>query len=116
MESLGRYLLVSAIILFIFVFYKWLLKFLRRNDISGNFPYLHPFSSSPLSGREVMVFEVPAKTRVAAKILAQNGDVIAACFDEEFQSGKHQKQIDTTGVKSGSYNLQVTFSNQVTTR
>lgn len=116
MESLERFLLVSAIVLFIFVFYRWLLKFLRRKDISGNFPYLHPFSNQTLSGREVLVFELPTTTRVIARIHTHNGDVVAACFDEEFKSGKHQKQIDTTGVPSGAYELRITFSNQVTTR
>ncbi len=116
MESLERYLLVSAIVLFIFVFYRWLLKFLRRKDLTGNYPYLHPFAKSILSGREVLVFELPNSTRVSAQIRALNGDVVVACFDEEFKSGKHQKQIDTSKAKSGTYELKITFSNQVTTR
>ena len=116
METLERFLLVSAIVLFVFVFYRWLLKFLRRKEISDPYPYLFPFSGQPLSGKETLKFDMPYKALVKAEVFSEEGSFLFKSFDQEIEKGIHQMAFDVSSLPSGAYELKVTFPNQVIRR
>lgn len=116
METLERFLLVSAIVLFVFIFYRWLLRFLRRKELSDPFPYLFPFDKNALSGKEVLKFDMPYKAEVKAEVFSDEGELLFVAFDQEIAKGIHQMGFDVSSLPKGSYELKVTFPNQVIRR
>ncbi|HKK39131.1 MAG TPA: hypothetical protein VJ949_06920 [Cryomorphaceae bacterium] len=116
METFQRFLLVSAIVLFIIVFYKWLMKYLRRRDINDPFPYLFPFEKDVLSGQEVLKFDMPYKSQVRAEVYSTDEQKLFTAFDQEIEKGVHQMAFDVSSLPSGTYELKVSFPNQTLRR
>jgi len=112
METLERFLLVSAIILFVLIFYRWLLRFLRRKEISDPFPYIYPFQNQPLSGKEVLKFDMPYDAMVKAEVFSEGGEFLFVSFDQEIKRGVHQMAFDVSSLPNGKYELVITFPNQ----
>jgi hypothetical protein len=116
METLERFLLVSAIVLFAIVFYRWLLRYLRRNEINDPYPYLFPFEKQPLSGKEVLKFDMPYAARVKAEVFSDQGRMLFISFDQEISKGIHLMAFDVSSLPQGAYELKITFPNQVIRR
>jgi len=116
METLQRVLLVSAIVLFIIVFYQWLKKYLRRKDINDPFPYVFPLENEFLSQHEVLKFDMPYPSQVKAEVLSENGDRLFTAFDQKIEKGIHQMALDFSSLPSGSYELKISFPNQTIRR
>jgi hypothetical protein len=115
-ETLQRFLLISAIVLFLFVFWKWLKKFLRRKDIVEPFPYLFPFKGESLSGNEILKFDMPYGAEVKAEVFDLKGVRLFTAFDQRIERGVHQMAFDLSSLPTGQYELKVTFPNQKVTR
>jgi hypothetical protein len=116
METLERYLLVSAIVLFLFVFYRWLLKYLRRNDVQGNFSYVYPFAALEGQTPRQVKFEIPQNCEVRGVLWSIEGKEIRQIFSDTFQKGTHTREIDIRGLEAGVYLLKLYFPNQVVER
>jgi len=116
METFQRFLLVSAIVLFIIVFYKWLMKYLRRKDINDPFPYVYPLNKETLSGQEILKFDMPYDAHVKAEVLNVNDERLFMAFDQEIKKGIHQMAFDVSSLPSGTYELKVSFPNQTIRR
>lgn len=115
MEELERFLLVSAIALFIYVFYKWLLQHMRRKDIQGSFPYVFPFDL-PITDTIYLAFELPAQALVKVEIRTEGGEVAQLFFEKEFISGKSEVSLSVESLARGKYELVLVFPNQTTRR
>jgi hypothetical protein len=116
METLQRFLLVSAIVLFIIVFYKWLTKYLRRKDIVGPFPYIFPFEREVLSNEEIIKLDMPYSAVVKAEVYSKEDVKLFTAFDQKIEKGIHQMRFDTSSLPSGEYELRVEFPNQTIRR
>ena len=116
METLQRFLLVSAVILFVIVFYKWLKKYLRRKDISDPFPYVFPFEEEYLSKQETLKFDMPYESHVKAEVYSESGEWMFTAFDQQIGKGIHQKALDLSSLPKGSFELKITFPNQTIRR
>jgi hypothetical protein len=116
MSTLERFLLVSAIVLFIIVFYKWLLRHLRRNSIEQDFPYVHPFDGDTFSGTVPLKIEMPYPANVKVALIANHAEVVEVFFDRELEKGVHDNELDTTKAPNDTYELRITLANQVITR
>jgi hypothetical protein len=116
METLQRFLLVSAIVLFAFVFYKWLMKYLRRKDINDPFPYLFPFEREVLTGEETLKFDMPYPSQVKAEVYSESDERLLTAFDQEIKQGIHIMAFDISSLPSGTYELKVSFPNQTVRR
>ena len=112
MTNIERTLLITAIILFIIVFYKWLMRFLHRKEIQGTFPYVFPFESKTLSGVEVLKIDLPAHSVVAPEISNQDGEVVLKLNERELSAGIHSIDMDLSNLQKGIYELKIRFSNQ----
>lgn len=111
MSTIERFLLVSAIILFVIVFYRWLMRFLRRKDIQGSFPYVFPFEGK-LTGKSVLKVDLPNRTNVAPEILSDDGVLIEKFPENEYPMGIHSIELDVSAIETGVYELKIRFSNQ----
>ena len=112
METLERFLLVSAIVIFIYVFYRWLLRYLRRKEIQGSFPYVYPFDDD----YSKLKFELKAKGLVTVELYSEDGkSLIKSLYSEELPIATHEIPLDLN-TQSGKYELRITFPNQVTKR
>jgi len=111
MSTIERFLLVSAIILFIIVFYRWLTRFLRRKDIQGSYPYVFPFDGA-LGSETVLKVDLPTRTNVAFEILTDEGSLIKKYPEKEYPPGVHAIDMDCSDIEKGSYELKIHFSNQ----
>lgn len=116
MSTLENYLLISLFFVFLLVFYRWLKRYLRRNDITESFPYVYPFEKKELYGRETVQIELPKGSAVRIEILTDDGDVVDTAFDGNSEKGTHIYGFDCTVLNPGAYDLRITFSNQITTR
>jgi hypothetical protein len=116
METFQRFLLVSAIVLFIIVFYQWLMKYLRRKDINDPFPYVYPFDKETLSGQETLKFDMPYAANVKAEIYSEQNERLLLAFDQEIDQGIHVMALDLSSLPSGKYELKITFPNQTIRR
>ncbi len=116
METLQRFLLVSAIVLFVIVFYKWLMKYLRRKDINDPFPYVFPFEREVLSGEELLKFDMPYASQVKAEVYSESEERLLTAFDQEIKQGIHIMAFDVSSLPSGNYELKVSFPNQTVRR
>ncbi len=116
MESLTRYLLVSAIVLFVIVFYRWLIRYLRRNDIQQVFPYIYPFQSRDFNGSEQLKIELPAHANVLAEIYHHEHGMIREVLRRDLPAGTHEFAIDTSGLAPSAYELKITLPNQTIKR
>lgn len=116
MSTIENYLLISLFFVFLLVFYRWLKRYLQRNDITESFPYVYPFDKTELSGRETVQIELPRSSAVRIEILSDGGDVVDMAFEGDLQKGTHIQGFDCSVLEQGSYELRITFSNQVTTR
>lgn len=108
--------MVSLFFVFLLVFYRWLKRYLQRNDITEPFPYVYPFEKKALNGREIVQIELPRSSAVRIEILSDGGEVVDLTFEGELQKGTHVQGFDCSILEPGSYELKITFSNQVTTR
>lgn len=115
METLERFLLLSAIVLFVYFFYKWLLQYLRRKQINGSFPYVLPFES-PISRSTKICFELKLTGQVRGELLDKSGEKVKALFDENCREGYHEIELTFENVPSGTYEVVLYFSNQTTRR
>jgi len=111
MSTIERFLLVSAIVLFVIVGYRWLMRFLRRRDIQGSFPYVFPFEEK-LSGVSVLKVDLPKRTLVAPELLSAKGDLILDFNEKEYPMGIHHIDLDVSSLENGEYELKIRFSNQ----
>jgi len=116
METFQRFLLVSAIVLFIIVFYQWLMKYLRRKDINDPFPYVYPFDKPSLSGQETLKFDMPYPANVRAEVYSESDERLLTAFDQEIAEGIHMMAFDVSSLPAGKYELKVTFPNQTVRR
>lgn len=116
MESISNYVLISSIVLFLLVFYRWLLRYLRRNDLTQPFPYVFPFRRKLFTKSELLRFELPESGRVSVELLNSDGLVIAELLNAEFPKGLHETEIDFSGQKVGDYHIRVNLPRQITTR
>ena len=116
METFQRFLLVSAIVLFIIVFYQWLKKYLRRKDINDPFPYVFPFENDHVSGKETMKFDMPYSAQVRAEVYSEDGERLYTAFDQKIAKGIHLMEFNVSSLPSGKYELKVTFPNQTIRR
>jgi hypothetical protein len=115
METLERFLLVSAVVLFIYFFYKWLLQYLQRKEIIGSFPVVLPFESH-ISGGTKLGFELKLSGQVRGELLNESGDKVKALFDETFKAGNHEVDLTFDNIAAGKYELVLYFTNQTTRR
>ncbi len=111
MSTLERFLLVSAIVLFAIIFYRWLLRFLRRKDIQGSFPYVFPFNGK-LAEKAHLKVDLPRRTMVSPEILNTEGSLVRKVSEKEYPAGIHAIELDLTGIETGEYELRIRFSNQ----
>ena len=111
MSTIERFLLVSSIILFLVVFYRWLTRFLRRKEIQGSFPYVFPFEE-PLSRNAIIKVDLPKRSIVAPEILDHNGVLVLKVPEKEYPQGVHSIDVDCSPVENGKYELKIRFSNQ----
>ena len=116
MINIKYFLLISAIVLFIYVFYKWLMRYLRKDDINIPFTYLFPFEKDFFSGMDLIKLDLPVDAHVRAEILSQTGDLVLLAFEDDLKKGIVEKQIDFSKVESGKYNLRIVFPDQTITR
>lgn len=116
MNSLENYLLFSLIAVFLLVFYRWLRRYLHRNEIQESFPYVFPFDKELLHGMEVVKVELPQKGTVQMDILSNAGEVLRTVPEVVLAAGTHTLSLDCSGLTPGIYSLKLVFSNQVTTR
>lgn len=116
MSQLEKYLLISLFIVFLLVFYRWLKRYLHRNEIQEAFPYVFPFEGSDTDAKRVVRIELPLKSHVRIEIRSLAGTVVQHIFDGDLPRGIHQQGLDLTKLEPGGYELRITFSNQVTTR
>lgn len=116
METLQRFLLVSAVVLFLFVFYQWLMRYLQRKEINDPFPYLFPFEKEFFEGQEILKFDMPYDSEVRAEVFAQSGERLFIAFDLEIKKGIHPMPIDFSSLPEGEYELKVSFPNQTLRR
>ena len=112
MSTIERFLLVSAIVLFVFVFYRWLMRFLHRNELQGSFPYVFPFGEKTLAGKQELKVDLPRKSIVNASIVDASGkDVLEIC-NSEYNPGVHSIAFNCEGIAPGAYEVKIRFSNQ----
>jgi len=111
MSTLERFLLVSAIILFLVVFYRWLTRFLRRKDIQGSFPYVFTFEGN-LDGDVLLKVDLPNRSIIAPEIINQEGVVAMKFPEKEYAPGIHSIDLDCSSIENGEYELKIRFSNQ----
>lgn len=116
MENLKNFLLISSIILFAIVFYKWLMRYLRRNDINIPFTYLFPFENESFGSISSIKFDLPIESIVRAEIVTEAGELVAVVFEERFKIGIHSKEMNLTEVANGKYNLRLCLPDQTITR
>lgn len=116
MSPLEKYLLVSLFFVFLFVFYRWLKKYLQRNEIQEAFPFVFPFEGKVFNGRETLRFELPQQSEVRIEILDESDALISEEYSGELERGTHIHGFDCTVLDPGNYQLRITFSNQVITR
>jgi|SRR5690554_5080733 len=116
MENLKYALLISGGILFALVFYKWLTKYLRRNDINIKFTYLFPFEEPYICRKGNVKMDIAIDGSVRAEVLNENGELVMVAFEEPLKSGIHEKEIDFTTIASGSYVFRIVFPDQTITR
>ncbi len=116
MTGLEKYLLVSLSLVFVFVFLRWLKRYLRRNEIQESFPYVYPFGKNALSGVEALRVELPQKTQVHVQVLSASGQLVRELPSAEFAQGEHSLPLDCRGLEPGAYELCIRFNNQMTTR
>ncbi len=116
MESITRYLLVSSIVLFGFVFYRWLLRYLRRNELQATFPYVFPFARQLFTKPESLRFELTLAGNVVVKLSGEDGRILAVLLERNFAVGTHDVELDFSNLAAGAYELKIEFPNQTTTR
>jgi hypothetical protein len=116
MSLLEKYLLLSLFLVFLLVFFRWLKRYLRRNEIQERFPYVYPFGKEMLGGQEVLKLELPQKAQVRIEVIERSGHFHSLAFEGELPAGLHQLNFDCSGIRPGSYDLRLVFPNQVTTR
>lgn len=116
MDNLKYVLLISAVLLFVFVFYKWLTRYLRRNDINVKFTYLFPFDESYICRKGKVKMDIAVDGFVRGEVVRENGELVMIAFEEQLKSGIHDKEIDFTPVASGSYIFRIVLADQTITR
>lgn len=117
MEELKIVLLISAVILFIIVFYRWLLRYLHKDEISVKFSYLFPFDKEVFKGTERLKLDLPEPSLVRAEVLeTSNGELLHLVFDGRLEQGISEMIIDFAHVQNGDYHLKIVLADQSITR
>lgn len=117
MVNVKYFLFFSAIILFVLVFYRWLMRYLRRNDINIKFAFLFPFDKPYFSHRDNIKIDVAITGMVRAEIIStSSGEVVSVLFEELLDPGIQTKEIDFSPVADGDYIFKIIFPDQTITR
>jgi|SRR5690554_1115376 len=116
MVNLKYFLLISAVLLFAFVFYRWLTKYLRRNDINIKFAYLFPFDGAYICRKGNLKLDIAVDGIVRAEVVRENGELVMVAFEEQLKTGIYDREIDFTPVASGDYIFRIVLSDQTITR
>lgn len=117
MDELRIILLISSIVLFIIVFYRWLLRYLHKNEINVKFSYLFPFEKDVFIGKEKLKIDLPEANQVRAEIIeTANGELILLAFEGRLKKGICEMDIDFEKVQNGEYNLKIILPDQIITR
>lgn len=117
MEELKIFLLLSATVLFIFVFYRWLLRYLQRKEITVPFCYLFPFENHTFSGREKIKLDMCNSHTVIIEIFEpDHRDEKYIAFQGRLAAGVCEVDIDLTSLRSGNYYLKIVLPDQSITR
>lgn len=116
MESLSKYLLVSAIVLFVLVFYKWLLRYLQRKEITQEFVYFFPFENTCLRESEILKVDMPYRATISAALYLPDGGFVKHLYEAELAKGIHHLELDFSDVQNSAYTLQIKSPFQLTRR
>lgn len=120
MEHFRIFLLISVVVLFIFVFYRWLKRYLHRNEITVPFAHLFPFEKPVFSGIEIIKMDMSEPHAVRVEVLdssdSSDSKYPYIAFDGRLRSGIVEINIDLTSLKSGSYTLRIILPDQNITR
>lgn len=116
MVNFKYFLFFSAIILFVVIFYQWLTKYLRRNDITVKFAYLFPFEEPFFSHKGRIKIDVAIDGMVRAEIISTSGETLMVAFEEWLTSGIQVREIDFSTLNTGNYVLKIVFPDQTITR
>ncbi len=117
MKELKIILLISAVVLFIIVFYRWLLRYLHKDEINVKFSYLFPFEKKVFRGSERFKIDLPETSEVRAEILeTSGGELLHLVFEGRLKQGIADMNIDFGKVKNGEYHLKIVLADQTITR
>lgn len=106
MEFLRNFLLLSAVLIFVFIFYRWLLRFLGKDRIPTKaFAYMYPFREKQLAGVEHIRFDMPIRHELILELSHPNGDVVAILFKGVLEKGTSEIPVDFTPFDPGHYEL-----------
>lgn len=117
MKELKIILLISAVVLFIIVFYQWLLRYLHKDEINVKFSYLFPFEKEIFRGAERFKIDLPETSHVRAEILeTSDGELLHLVFEGRLKQGIAEMDIDFGPVQNGEYQLKIVLADQTITR
>lgn len=103
-DSIAKYLLVSAIVLFVIVFFKWLKRFLRRKEIQQKYAYLYPLENKQLNNISLRI-EMPFKGDIAIFIYDSFGNLQMKTDAASFDKGEHKFELNIKELPKGKYDL-----------
>lgn len=117
METLRNFLLISAILVFIFVFYRWILRMMRNRELVRKpYPYVHPFPSRDLCRRVVVSVEMPTSAALRVEMRHVADGPTAVIFESSLDQGEVNVDLNLEKVPPGEYTLVLIFPDLVVRR
>ena len=113
-DFIRNVLLVSAIVLFIVVFYRWLLRYFRRNQLVDTYVYVHPFPRGNISGKLKIRIEIPEERLIACYVFPatpSEADRVKV-YEAQLEAGDHEFEFDTVPHGDGDYIFEIESRNQ----
>lgn len=117
METFRNFLLVSVVLIFILVFYRWILRMLKnRLMLKRKYPYVFPFESNELRAAVSVRVDMPYHGDVVVEIHGEEAFGIRTVYTGALQKGIAEFEFNVKDIPTGDYTLILRFPDETVRR
>ncbi len=117
MEDIRNFLLISVVVIFILVFYRWILRMMRNREIVNRpFPYVYPFSSQNVTGHLDVKVDMPYRGEVRVEMRCTSDGVVHVVYQNTLDKGEAGFVLKFNGLSEGEYTMVMIFPDEVVRR
>ena len=117
MEDIRNFLLISVVLVFIVIFYRWILRMMRNREILKRpYPYVYPFHSHDFTGQLEVKVDMPYRGEIRVEMRRTSDGEVHVVYRNTIGKGQIEFLLEFNGLAEGEYTMVMIFPDEVVRR